>query len=359
MEKKKSKYRKRNIFLGVVLGIIVLTLLGLIYFLSPVSMNGKDVEFIVTEGESLREIGKSLEKEGLIKNDKFFLGYIVLKDAKKIYAAKYELNTGMTLSEIVEVLRDGGKNKDEITITFKEGLNMRGVAKVISKNTNNSYEEVLEYSQNEDYINELIKKYWFITKDIKNKDIYYPLEGYLFPDSYNFLSKDVTVKEIFDAMIDHLDHNLQKYKKQIEKSDYNAHEILTIASILELEGIDKNSRKDIAGVFYNRLGKKMILGSDVTSYYGVKKDLTSDISQSELNSVNGYNTRINSMAGKLPVGPISNPSLISIEAALNPNSHDYYYFVADKNGKIYLTKTYETHNKVIADLKNKGLWFEW
>ena len=65
------------------------------------------------------------------------------------------------------------------------------------------------------------------------------------------------------------------------------------------------------------------------------------------------------MAGKLPIGPICNPSIVSIEAALKPTKHDYLYFVADKNGKVYLTKSYETHNKVIADLKNKGLWFEW
>ena len=103
----------------------------------------------------------------------------------------------------------------------------------------------------------------------------------------------------------------------------------------------------------------MNLGSDVTSYYGVKKDMTSDITQSELDNVNPYNTRISSMAGKLPVGPICNPSLVSIEAAINPSKHSYLYFVADKNGKIYLTQNYETHNRIIEDLKNKGLWFEW
>lgn len=112
-------------------------------------------------------------------------------------------------------------------------------------------------------------------------------------------------------------------------------------------------------MFYNRLNSKMSLGSDVTTYYGAKKDMTSDLTQSELNAINGYNTRADKMEGKLPVGPICNPSLESIKATINPSSHDYLYFVADKNGKVYLTKDYETHNKVILDLKNKGLWYEW
>lgn len=359
MEKQKNKYKNKNIFLSIILCINVVIICLTLYFLSPVSNDGKNVNFVVSNGESLKEIANSLEKEGLIKNDKVFLAYVVLKNSKEIYAAKYELNTSMTLGEIVSVLKSGGKNTEEITITFKEGLNMRQIAKTIEKETDNSYQEVLDLANDEQYINELIKKHWFITKDIKNPNIYYKLEGYLFPDSYNFSSKKVSVEEIFNEMIINLGKNLEKYRKDIKKSGYSVHEILTMASVIELEGIDKASRKDIAGVFYNRLKSNMSLGSDVTSYYGAKKEMTSDVMQSELEAINGYNTRATGMEGKLPIGPVDNPSIISIEAALKPSKHDYYYFVADKNGEIYLTKTYETHNKVIIDLKDKGLWFEW
>ena len=350
---------KKSTVLMTLLSFCIVIIFVLLYILSPVSTKGKDVSFIVTDGESLREIAHGLKEEGLIKSEKFFLGYAVLKNAKGIYAAKYELNSNMKLSEIVSILKTGGKNLDEITITFKEGLNMRQIAKVISEETNNSYDDVLKVANDSKYVDTLINKYWFMTKDIKNNQIYYSLEGYLFPDSYNFYSKSISVQEIFDNMISHTGKKLEKYKNKINKSGYSTHQIITMASIVELEGIDKNSRKDIAGVFYNRMDNGMNLGSDVTSYYGVKKDLTSDISQSELDSVNAYNTRLSSMGGKLPVGPICNPSIVSIEAALNPSKHDYLYFVADKNGKVYLTKTYETHQKVIADLKDKGLWLEW
>ena len=305
---------------------------------------------------SLSVISKKLEDEGLVKNGKFFFIYSVLIGNRNIYAAKYELNSSMKVSEISSVLKGGGVNPNEVTVTFKEGLNMRQIAKVISSNTNIGYDEVINKSNDAVYVDNLIKKYWFITKDVKNSNIYYKLEGYLFPDSYNF-DKNVTCEEIFNEMIAHMDKKLSPYKKDIEKSGYSVHQILTMASILELEGVDESSRRDIAGVFYNRLNKKMNLGSDVTSYYGVKKAMTADILESELNDGNPYNTRIGE--SKLPVGPIDNPSLVSIKAALNPSKHDYYYFVADKNGKVYLTKDYETHNEVVADLKNKGLWFEW
>lgn len=350
---------KLNVFLGIVLLGAFLCLVLILYLLGPVSSEGKEVTFIVTEGESLNEIANNLKEEGLIKSRKFFLGYVVIKNAKQIYAAKYELNSNMRLSEIVYTLKHKGKNADEITLTFKEGLNMRGIAKVIADNTDNKYEDVLAFANNDQYLAEVMKKYPFITNEVKNPYVYYPLEGYLFPDTYNFYSKTVSIKEIFNEMIDTFAKNIKKYDASIKKSGYTTHQILTMASIVELEGIDKNSRKDIAGVFYNRLKKGMNLGSDVTSYYGAKKDMTSDITQSELDSVNGYNTRLSTMNGKLPVGPICNSSTVSIEAALNPTKHDYLYFVADKNGKVYLTKTYETHQKVINDLKDKGLWFEW
>ena len=351
--------RKKNVFLISLLCINLLLIGCFIYFLSPVNKTGDNVSFVIEEGDSVSEIASNLKNEGLIKSDKFFTLYVVLTGKSNIYAAKYVLNDNMKLSDIVNVLDEGGVNANEITITFKEGLNMRQIAKVIEDNTNNSANDVIALANDKAYINSLIKEYWFITNDVKTNGIYYSLEGYLFPDSYNFSSRDVSVKEIFHEMIVNMDKNLSKYKKNITKSGYSVHDILTMASILELEGLDSSSRSDIAGVFYNRLDSKMSLGSDVTTYYGVKKDMTSDLTMSELDAVNGYNTRASGMEGKLPVGPICNSSIESIKAAISPSKHNYYYFVADKNGEIYLTKDYNAHNKVISELKAEGLWFEW
>ena len=129
-----------------------------------------------------------------------------------------------------------------------------------------------------------------------------------------------------------------------------------MASIVELEGVNSADRVNVAGVFYNRLNSGMSLGSDVTTYYAVKKDFSTDLTVSELNSCNGYNTRGTCVKG-LPVGPICNAGLSSISAAIEPEENDYYYFVADKNKKTYFSKDGVEHAETVARLKSEGLWF--
>ena len=159
-------------------------------------------------------------------------------------------------------------------------------------------------------------------------------------------------------MLDEMDKKLTKYKDKIDSSEYNIHEIMTLASIVELEGASSDDRAAVAGVFYNRLHDGWVLGSDVTTYYYLKID---DFKQS-LNGNknlytcdNAYNTRCTSFVG-LPVGPISNPGIDSIEATINYKKHNYYYFVADCNNKTYLNKDATGHYNTIQRLKNEGNW---
>ena len=130
---------------------------------------------------------------------------------------------------------------------------------------------------------------------------------------------------------------------------------MTMASIVELEGTNSENRKMIVGIFENRLNSGMNLGSDVTTYYGLQAAMTSDLTSEQFNTSNPYNTRVG-MIGKMPVGPICNPSLSSIEASINPTKSDYLFFVADKNGNIYYTKTNKEHEKKVQEIKDKGDW---
>ena len=134
--------------------------------------------------------------------------------------------------------------------------------------------------------------------------------------------------------------------------------MITLASIVELEGASADDRASVAGVFYNRLNDGWVLGSDVTTYYYLKID---DFKQS-LNGNpklydcdNAYNTRCTSYVG-LPIGPISDPGKESIEATINYTKHNYYYFVADCKGKTYLSKTPNEHYNTIQKLKNENNW---
>lgn len=329
------------------------------YELSPTSKDNTIIEVKIDKGMTTKNIAKELKKQDLIRNKTFFYLYVKLKNIN-IKASTYELSKNQGMKEIVETLHKGSNyNPNSIRITFQEGLNMRQIAKIIEKNTNNSYNIVLEKASDKEFLNKVIKKYWFITEDILNEEIYYKLEGYLHPNTYEFSGKDVTVEEIFTKMLDEENKILDVYKEELYKKDYNIHEILTIASMCELEGSEKY-RKDIAGVFYNRLDMNMNLGSDVTTYYGAKIEMHErDLTTGEINTTNAYNTRSNKMAGKLPVSPICNPSKSSIEAAIKPNNNKYYYFVADKNGKVYFSKTGTEHFQTINEIKSKGDWIEW
>ena len=361
MRKIKKKAKRLILMILLVLLLFNAFVVGmLIYNTSPVSDNDKEKIVVIKEGSSHDDIGKLLKENNLIRSKKMFDYYVKIYKLDNIYAATYKLKESMSLKEIIKALKDGGYNTSELTITFNEGINMRKVAKIISENTNNTEEDVFNLLKDQSYLDELIEKYWFITDEIKNKDIYYSLEGYLFPETYNFASKDVTVKEIFDTMLKQTDKVLSKYKSQIASSSYSAHELLTLASIIESEGINQSDRNKIAGVFYNRLKAGMPLGSDITTYYAFKIELSErDLTMSEINTYNPYNTRGPKMNGKLPVGPVSNVSKSSINAVLNPEKNDYYYFVADKNGKTHFSKTDEEHDKIIRKLQNEGLWLEW
>lgn len=330
--------------------------------LSPVNKNSEDtVKFEVKSGTSKNMIADELEKAGLIKNALFFKFYIKFNIDTELYAGTYNLSKSMSVDEIINILSSNKSIENEgIMVTFIEGKRLTDHAKKIAEYFDYTEEDILKVANSDEFINNAIDKYWFITEDVKNEKIYYPLEGYLFADTYN-LKKNSTIEEILNTMLYTMGQKLSDYKEDIELSDYSVHEILTLSSIVELEGSTSNDRKGVAGVFYNRLKKEEPLGSDVTTYYGVKKGFDKDLSIKNLENCNGYNTSSRSTCPiiGLPVGPIASPSLASIAATIEPEEHDYLYFVADKNGKTYFTKTYKEHTETVSKLKKDGLWYEY
>lgn len=324
------------------------------YQVSPTdkSSNAK-VEVVIKQGMSTSQIASLLKKKYLIRDEFFFKVYMKLNRRDSIKASTYYLSKNMSLDNIVSLLEKGASNTD-ISITFKEGKTIKDYAKLLSETTNISEDEFLTKMKDKTYLASLIKSYWFLTDAILDSNIYYGLEGYLAPDTYNFKDKDVTVEEVIKTLLDQEEKNLSPYKDTLSKM--NVHEVLTLASISELEGLKDTDRKLIVGVFQNRLSKGMNLGSDVTTYYAFNQAMDKDLTSEMFNTYNPYNTRSSAMAGKLPVGPICNPSKESILASINPTKSDYYYFVADKNGNVYYTKTSSEHSAKVKELKEKGDW---
>ena len=344
--------------LALILGILGLSLILLFvyyeYNTSPIDKSSNaDIEVVIPSGMSTDNIAKTLRDKNLIRNEMFFKVYLKLNNVSSLKASTYLLKKNMTMDEIVRIL-EKGTNSDSIRLTFKEGETIRDYAKIIAESTNISEEEFINTINNREYLSSLITNYWFLTDDILNEEIYYPLEGYLAPDTYEFALSDLTSEEIITTLLDEESKKLEPYKDILEQS--NIHSTLTLASMAELEGVKTEDRKMIISVFNNRLNSGMNLGSDVTTYYAFNEDMDSDLTSEMFNTYNPYNTRSSEMAGRLPIGPICNPSISSIEAALYHEVSDYLYFVADKNRNVYFTRSASEHEEKVRELKENGEW---
>ena len=178
----KRKNKKSTIILKIIMFTIIFTMLGLCTFcyvnIMPVSHKSSEVTFKIEEGSSIRDITSVLKDNDLIRSEYFFLAYSKINNVKNIKAGDYVINKNKSLKEIVKILEKGSnvKNK-EVTITFKEGKNMRSIAKIIDEKTSNTKDDVFNLLNDKEYINSLIKEYWFLDESILNENIYYPLEG--------------------------------------------------------------------------------------------------------------------------------------------------------------------------------------
>ncbi len=352
MNKKKNIKRLIICLIISFLSFIILFLSFLLFNLSPLSKSNKNILFEVKSGLSSSTIIENLKDRDLIRNE--LVGKIYFKfNNKYIFkAGTYQLRRNMSLKDIFKYISNSKNNIDNlgIKVTIPEGKRITYIAKIIDKNFNITKEEFINTVNDEAYIRELMTKYWFLTDEVFNGNIYYSLEGYLFPDTYRF-DESSTVKDMIKTMLDNTGSKLETVKTEIQNSGYSVHQILSMSSIIELEGVTESDRKIISQVIYKRLRLNMALGMDVTTYYAVKKEMNETLYVSNFNTENAYNTRGPNMAGKLPIGPVCNPSLMSIKSALNPASTDYLYFYADiKTGKVYFSRTLSEQEKIIKEV---------
>lgn len=327
------------------------------YLITPVNKGDNEmINFNVESGSSMLTIATNLKEKDLVKSKTMFLVYAKIYQDLVPKAGTFKLNKAMSLHDILNHLNSGSTTEDNVVnITLTEGETIVDLANKVAKLTTVTKDDFLKTINNQEYLQSLITKYWFLTNDILNKDIYYSLEGYLYPQTHNFYI--VTTPEIIiEKFLEETNKQLDKYKEDISKSKYNVHELFTLASMTEKEGKTSADRKNIIGVFVNRLNINMPLGSDVTAYYAFDTALKEPYLKKWDSTYNAYNTRGPRMEGKLPIGPINNPSLISIEAAIGYTSNNYLYFVADKNMKVHFMETDHEFYDKIDELKQQGMW---
>jgi UPF0755 protein len=339
-EEKKGNIKKVVLVIGIVVAVLLLT--GVITFevlLQPVSKENDIVVFVIEPKTSKIDIIKNLKSSNIIKNENAAIIYTALHRLK-LQAGEYALNRGESTKEILGKISKGIiKEPDTISVTFVEGKRITDYAKVISDKFGYKYDDVMAVFKDKDYAQELMNKYSFLSSDILSSEIYYPLEGYLFPSTYSFY-ENASIKDIIEKLLKETGNKLNSLKQSIDDNNLDTHSLLTMASIVESEGTNATNRAQIAQVINKRISIGMNLGMDVTTYYAVQKEMKEPLTKKDLASTSKYNTRLSTNLG-LPIGPICNPSLESITAVLNPSQTNYLYFYASKDGTIKFTDSYE------------------
>ncbi len=342
---------KRSFLPGLIRGLIILSLsvffavmiiLSIIDFLGLTFSSNKTYEINIQPGFSTQQIADELDKQGAIKFSTLFRVYSKVAGGDGTYKfGVYEIKDSQGYSSIVNTLQQPGASGEVVTITIPEGSSVDKMAALMEENGVCSKSEFI------DAVKTAPLDYDFI-KDIPIQSVYYRLEGYLYPDTYEFFknsdgeSGKSCAERAVRKMTEKMQEVVDKISSKADLKGKSVHEILTMASIIELEASGyPNDMAKVSQVFYNRLrwtDQPARLGSTPTSEYIDSR----------------YDTNINE---GLPPGPLCSPSSDAIDAALKPDtSIKAEYFVTDKNMKFYYTNSLDEHNDLIARLQSEGLW---
>lgn len=359
-KKKKKKVRKANYsaYGGLVLTTLVLCVSLIISlfvivvgrdFLGIDTNNNVFTLYIepMTENYTMNDIAKLLEDNGIIEYPEVFVRYARLTlGSDTIYPGDIDVQPSMSYSEIIDLLKEQREAHETVTVTIPEGYTIDAAAKLLEESGVCSAEEFVFT------FNTAIFGFDFETYVSSSSMKYYKYEGYLFPDTYEFYVGDSAynaVKKIKERTNEILNADVINRCKEM---GYTLDQIITLASILQLESGHADSMPQIAGVFYNRLnnpGEYPRLQSDTTKGY-IENVIKAGETIAYQEMYDAYDTYV---CTGLPVGAICNPGEAAIQAALYPQTNNYYYFCSDaETGEFYYAETYEEHQ---ANVERAGL----
>lgn len=286
----------------------------------------------ITEGESLGDVTAELKEKGLVKYGYLFqLFASFTHKAEKITAGSYELSTVMDYSALLNNISSTSAYRETVTVTIPEGYTVEEIFKLMENKGVCSYSDLLKVAQEETFDFDFLKD----VKTTKEKR----LEGYLFPDTYEFY-KGADAKNVINTMLKNFDERFDsKMEAEMQLLGYSKNDIIIMASIIEKE-TDGGDQRNIASVIQNRLKNtwatpKGYLQVDSTIQY-LLKERKKKLTDKDLEIDSPYNTYKNP---GLPIGPICNPGLTAIQAALEPNKTNYYYFMLGKDGTTHFFDT--------------------
>ena len=348
-QKKKSSGKK--VLVIIILLIIVLAGAAFIGYrsgISAVSSASEPVTVNIPAGSTAGDVIATLDEAGLINNKLCAKAYVKLHSPDVIQANTYQLDKNMDLDTMFDIISSGsGDYVVHTKLTIIEGSTIPQVAEDVASAVGVSKDKVIATWNDKSYLKELISEYWFLTDEILAKDIKYPLEGYLYPETYFVPGEDVTVESMTKQFLDMTNQKLSAIKDDMKTSKFSTHELLTFASLVESEANFDEDIPKIAGVFMNRLQKDMRLQCDSTVLYALGKKHI-DVTINETTADSPYNTYKNK---GLPPGPICATLAETVEDCINYEHSDYLFFFATEDGTVLYTKTYKEHQKVVKENK--------
>ncbi|MGM9537687.1 MAG: endolytic transglycosylase MltG [Candidatus Onthomonas sp.] len=292
----------------------------------------------IQAGDGVDEVAQKLKDNGLIEYPflfEIFAGFT--NKAEKISSGTYELNTNMDYSALLNNISASSKARETVTVTIPEGYTVEEIFQLLEKQGACTVEQLKQSALNDEF------NYPFL-RDLERGDNPYWMEGYLFPDTYEFY-KDGDAKLVLAKMLWNYSNKFtDEMKTRAERLGYSQHEIMIIASIIEKE-TDGRDQRDIASVIYNRLqpDNNETLGKlqmDSTIQY-ILEERKERLTEEDLKIDSTYNTYLYE---GLPSGTICNPGMEAIEAALYPNTTTYYYFILGNDGVTHFFSSYSDFN---------------
>lgn len=319
----------------------------------PLDPNSTEMkEVTIEQGSSAGMIGDQLEQEEIIRNGTMFEYFLKLNSITNYHAGDYELSPSMDFEQIAKTL-ETGRVYEEVyhRLTIPEGYAIEQIAEQADEQLPIVADRFLELMEDEEFIKSLIEDYPdMLSEDILSDDIKYPLEGYLYPATYDITEEEPEIETLVRQMLDATRNNTYSVFQsgdgysinfEGESEELSFHEFLTLSSLVEKEATSLADRSKIASVFLNRMSEtpSMPLQTDPTVLYALGEHQERTLFE-DLEVEDPYNTYIHT---GLPPGPIASPGMESVQSTMNPSNTDYYYFLADSEGNNHFAETFEEH----------------
>lgn len=317
----------------ILIAVVLIGIGTLFYYFQRLNTVNKENSYLIINSEfSLEDISKQLQDKSIIKSKDTFLLYTKLnRFSNNIKGGNFIVKPNTSYKELSLKLQSS--QSDFTVVTIPEGFSFYQIAERLEKNTSIKKEDFLGVRISNLTTNSLV---------LNKTNIYYGLEGFLYPDTY-YVPNGATEKEIANLMFDRFNSVFSdKYVDRAKELGLDINDVITIASLIEKEAANDSERSKIAGVIYNRIEKGIPLQIDASVIYAITKGESTmkKVLYDNLKVQDPYNTYVNK---GLPPGPIASPGKPSIEAALYPEEHDYLYYVVNGSGGHVFSKTYEEH----------------